>query len=321
MKEKFEFEKLPIELKFEIAQYLTTKDIINFVCALRSKDAYYNFFVPEILEHRKLLHYVVRSEFDKVQAILKKNINLIFKSGKVTDCSGRTFEHVSGFEYTIWSLDEHLWNGIRECVPRNKDSKEILEQLIAQCNKVKRYGVTYTLNGKIINERHFKFNDTIIKELETQNKSIYNAKDKNWEIIDNQWREGVGGAQKLLPMHVVHEYCSSVPFFPLPDFTTRRIPSKKIINYMNEERQEDWFNDNSKLSVGFAAHKGKSKSAVGVFFSGMVDPGAFVHDLFALKHLLQVRINAFANLPSQLEKQIEMLRNSELDSFFSFFVK
>ncbi len=116
-------------------------------------------------------------------------------------------------------------------------------------------GVTYRLNGKAITETHFDFNNTIIKELQTQVDSINEPGAKNWETIDKQWREGVGAAQKRLPMHVVDEYCSNEPFYPVPKFISQPNSSKQFYNWTTG-KDENWFNGVSKLSVDFAIYKG-----------------------------------------------------------------
>ena len=83
MESKFEFEELPIDLKYKITREFTTKDILHFADTLRSKKVYYGFFKPEILDVRKLLHYMVRGDHNRVQQILKENIHLMFKMGNL----------------------------------------------------------------------------------------------------------------------------------------------------------------------------------------------------------------------------------------------
>ena len=163
MESKFEFEELPFDLKYKITREFTTKDILHFADTLRSKKVYYGFFKPEILDVRKLLHYMVRGDHNRVQQILKENIHLMFKMDKVTDCSGREFENVSSFEYALWALDKHMWTMMISCIPQSKEGRELFAQLLAQYNNVNTKGVTYQFNGKTITEKHFDFENTIIK--------------------------------------------------------------------------------------------------------------------------------------------------------------
>ena len=253
MQSKFEkFNELPEELKIETAQNLSNRDLVN----LAQTSKYHLALFQPLLDVRKLLHYVARGDHKAVEAMLKKDMSLIFKRGVVTDCFGREFENTSGFEYALWALDKHMWAAMIACIPQNEEGRKVFAQLIAQYNKVNTDGVTYKLNGQTITEKHFDFNNTIIKELQTQVDSINAPGTKNWDAIDKQWREGVGGAQNLFPMHVVYEYCSDEPFYPVPKFTSQPKSSKQFYNWATE-KDENWFNAGSKLSVDFAIYKGR----------------------------------------------------------------
>ncbi|HHT9905790.1 TPA: F-box protein, partial [Legionella pneumophila] len=245
MKNKFElFDELPEELKLGIAENLSTCDLAHLA---RASNYHLAFFKP-MIDVRKLLHHVTRGEHDAVKAMLKKDMSLIFKRGFVKDCSGREFENISSFEYALWALDKHMWAAMMACIPQNEEGGEVFAQLIAQYNKVETIGVTYKINEKTITENHFDFNNTIIKELQTQTDSANAPGVKNWDVIDKQWREGVGGAQKLLPMHIVYEYCSDEPFDPVPKFTSQPKSSKKFFNPITN-KDEDWFNTDSELGL------------------------------------------------------------------------
>jgi hypothetical protein len=303
MQSKFEkFNELPAELKIETAQNLPNRDLVN----LAQTSKYHLSLFKPMVDVRKLLHHVVRGQHDAVQSILTDDISLMFKRGKVTDCSVREFENISGFEYALWALDKHMWAKMITCVPRNEEGKRIFEKLIAQYNKVNTDGVIYKLNGQTITEKHFDFNNTIIKELQTQVDSIKAPGTKNWDAIDKQWREGVGGAQNLFPMHVVYEYCSDEPFYPVPEFTSQPKSSKQFYNWVTE-KDENWFNADSKLSVDFAIYKGgrrcarggraRSPGVRGVVCGWRAD---------AMTALCKVRTNDFIDLKSQLEDQMTL---------------
>ena len=112
--------KLPAELKIETAQNLSNRDLVN----LAQTSKYHLALFKPVIDVRKLLHHVTRGEHDVVKAMLKQDINLIFKRGFVTDCSGREFENISGFEYALWALDKHMWAAMIECIPRMKKAKK-----------------------------------------------------------------------------------------------------------------------------------------------------------------------------------------------------
>jgi hypothetical protein len=303
MQSKFEkFHELPADLKIKTAQNLSNLDLANF--AETSK--YHLALFKPVLDIRKLLHHVTRGEHDVVKAMLKKDMSLIFKRGVVRDCSGREFENVSPFEYALWALDYHMWTALMTCIPSNEEGRKVFAQLIAQYNKVNTIGVTYKLNGKTITEQHFDFNNTIIKELQTQVDSINAPGVKNWDAIDKQWRVGVGGAQKLFPMHVVDEYCSNEPFYPEPKFTSQPKSSKKFYNWATC-RDENWFRVDSKLSVEFAIYKGEHLHGYAgggsIFMLGEVSL-LCVKDLVAIAALSKVRTNNFIDLKPLLLEQM-----------------
>ncbi|HAT2067762.1 TPA: F-box protein [Legionella pneumophila] len=302
MQSKFEkFNELPPELKIETAQNLSNRDLAN----LAQTSKYHLALFKPVIDVRKLLHHVTRGEHDVVKAMLKQDINLIFKRGFVMDCSGREFENVSPFEYALWALDKHMWTKMITCVPQNEEGKRIFEILIGQYNKVNTDGVTYRLNGKTITEKHFDFENTIIKELQTQVDLINAPEEKNWKAINKRWREGVGGAQKLLPMHIVDEYCSDEPFYPVPKFTSQPKSSKQFYNWKTK-RYENWFSVDSKLSVDFAIYKGWRRVPWRRAGRMLASLGIIAFDLDAMTALCKVRTNDFIDLKSQLEDQMTL---------------
>ncbi|KTD48118.1 hypothetical protein Lrub_1482 [Legionella rubrilucens] len=291
MQSKFEkFNELLPELKIETAQNLSNRDLVNF--AQTSK--YHLALFKPVIDVRKLLHHVTRGEHDAVKAMLKKDMSLFFKRGVVTDCSGREFENISAFEYALWALDKHMWTAMLACIPQNEEGRKVFARLIAQYNKVNTDGVTYKLNGKIITEQHFDFKNTLIKEMQKHEDLINAPEVKNSDVINIQWREGVGGAQNLLPMHVVYEYCSDEPFYPVPKFTSQPKSSKQFYNWITD-KDENWFSVGSKLAVDFAIYKGTGGRCVAWRnHSGTLD-------LAAMAALYKVRTNDFLDLKSQLE--------------------
>ncbi|QEY52005.1 F-box protein [Legionella longbeachae] len=306
MQNKFElFDKLPEELELQTAQNLSTRDLVN----LAQTSKYHLSLFKPMVDVRKLLHHVVRGKHDAVQLILIDDISLMLKRGKVTDCSGREFENISSFEYALWAMDKHMWAKMMSYIPQNEEGRKVFAQLIAQYNKVNTDGVTYRLNGKTITEQHFDFENTLIKELQTQVDSIHAPGVNNWDAIDKQWREGVGGAQKRLPMHIVDEYCSNDPFYPVPKFTSQPISSKQFYDWTTN-KSEDWFSVDSKLGSKFAIYKavayGLGAACVYALGGGEYPAECFAaatFDLDAMKALYEVRTQDLINLKLQLKEQ------------------
>ena len=101
-----------------------------------------------------------------------------------------------------------------------------------------------------------------------------NAANPDWDAIEKHWREGVGGAQRLLPMHVVYEYCSDVPFDPKPAFTKQPTLKKQFYNWINK-LEENWFHSASELGFDFAICKGGARAGAVAAECGRDGGGGF----------------------------------------------
>ncbi|WP_238584432.1 F-box protein, partial [Legionella gratiana] len=223
------------------------------------------------------------------------------RQSKVRDLSGRTFENISGFEYAMWALDKHMWTKMLACLPKDKEGEEIKDKLREQYKQVKEVGVTYILNGVTQHympdpvtktEHHFDFDNTILKELQKYVK----------KYDGNQWRTGVGGAQRLLPIHVVDEYCSDEAFHPVPAFKEQPKSSRRFDNWLNYGRKESWFFEGSKLGVDFAIYKGRPWWFSGPKAEKDGERGLWDSvDLNALRALCEVRTNDFIALENDLK--------------------
>lgn len=284
-------EFLPPELQYQIAEYLPTSEFLNFFEAIQ----YSPLFRPLLDDHQTIhffLQHVVRGEHEAVrEMLLTEDIHLIFKRGCVTDCSGRTFESISAFEYALWALDEPMWMTMLECIPQNKEGNQVFARLGSQYNKVTTKGVRYSLNGEATTENHFDF-ELLIQALRTQVELINAPGIKDWDAIDTHWREVVGNAQRDLPMHVVFEYCSNQPFWPLPEFNSEPKSSQQFYNF-GTRQYENWFAENSKLGVDFAIYLARCRVGLPL---RIATGGAVAAMLDAILALCEVRTLAFINL-------------------------
>ncbi len=319
--EKLDFNNIATDNQRDAAEYLQTSDLLHLAMASKTHRP---LFMP-LVDVRKLLHCVVRGQYEKVKSILQNDISLIFQRGSVTDCSGRSFDNISAIEYVLWAKDKHMWTCMLDCLPKNEEGKKVLTRLLSQYNKVQTEGVTYRFNGKIITEINFDFENTIIKELQELVDLINAPGDKNWDAINEQWRTKVGGAQKLLPIHVVNEYRSDQPFSPeVPQFTS---PPEVVRPCYNEitRSYDDWDEIYRGLAVDFALYKGPdewgtcSKSAGGFRNNLVLRLSRLTADLAALKELWEVRTQNVINFKSQLEELIadinsQLIKCEQLDS-------
>ncbi|AMP88410.1 F-box protein [Legionella pneumophila] len=305
MLDKFElFDELPFDIRAEVTRFLSTKDFINLSMTSKSNSPFFstNQHLKPIYEARKFLHHVVCGNHEVVAKMLNKTPHLMCIRGQVRDLSGRTFTNISGFEYCMWALDKHMWTKMLASLHKTKEEEEIKAVLWTQYQKIKEHGVTYTLHGatkhympETINktEKHFDFEGTIIKELQ----EYVDNRD------DNQWQKGVGGAQRLLPAHVVDEYCSDTglcgrSLWGLPDFKEQHKSSKEFYSWKSN-RLEPWFGPVSTLGEDFAIYNGggTTRAAVSVTFPR----GGTLEDLDAIKVLYEVRTNDFLALENDLK--------------------
>lgn len=309
MQKKIEFfDRLPSGVKEQATKNLSALDLVSLTKISKKS---YSLFQPQ-LAVPKLLRHVVCGEHDEVVKMLTQDINLLFKRGQVTDCSGRIFAQISAFEYALWAWDEPMWAMMLQRIPKDAQGEKIRTLLGSQFNKVDTLGITYRHDGVTITEKNFNFN-TLIKELATQIHLLTASGKREWSSIDKQWIEGVGGAQKLLPMHVVAEYCSNESFDQVPQFSLQPNPSKHFRHWLNN-KAELWFDADSKLAIDFALHKGDRKSA---YTDARIATWGFLDDIAAARRLKEVtkdlavmvalrdtRNEGFSNLKLQFEESL-----------------
>jgi serine/threonine protein kinase len=153
----------------------------------------------------KFLRLVAEGEQDKAEAMLKADPSLALQSGQVTDLSKRLFHHITAFQYALWALDWNMWLMLLKYIPR--------EEAQLQAMALDENG---TEHGK-----HFDFSQ-LLKAYQVY-KQHYN--ELNMEQRGAYWCQQVGGAQLLLPAHVINEYCRpDRAFYPLPNFNQEGLP-------------------------------------------------------------------------------------------------
>lgn len=292
MEQKFEFfDQLPHDLKKETISHLSLPELRKLS---NVSQGYRRLFKP-IVEHRETLQnfllHVVRGEHGAVTAMLHQDNQLLVQRESIVDCSKRRFACISGFEYVLWALDKHMWTTMLSCIPQNKKGRMVLAQLQIQYHKVNTEGVTYTLHGNRVTEQSFDLNNTLIKALQTL------VEMESLDAKEAYWCKGIGGAQKLLPMHVVAEYCSKEPFYPVPQFIAPPESSNLFYNRTNRQN-EYWFSADSQLSVLFAILKGPYSCAEA--FCGRFEDVPRM-DLQALSALSAIRSRDFLKLGAELE--------------------
>lgn len=251
----------------------------------------------------------IRTQQDVAERLLKTSPELMLEKITFTDCGGRTFSNISAFEYLLWALDTRYGvNMMLNCLPHDEKGLQIAQKLKEQYDHHKEHGLTYTLEGQTITEKHFDFS-VLINALQAY---VDNFDNWDWNQREKHWCTVVGKAQCYLPAQVIQHYCDpNVPFYPLPKFETMQfIRTLKFYNYIN----------NSEITWGGATRS--SDSVLGENFgilgcSGEVR-GAAVgvrcagrgwragHDLAAIVALCQVRTTDYLAVPSKLASLFEM---------------
>lgn len=295
------FDQSPSSIKIQIAQYLDIPDLRKLVQSSKSQ-AVFKPRLEYMLEVRRFLQSVARGEANKMAAMLRKNCNLLLERGKLTDCSGRTFFNISGFEYALWAFDQPMWTRMLANLPNTKQGIKIKIALRDQYLAIKQQGITYTLNDAPMTapEQHFDFQNTVIKELQFIVDSA-NTPNPDWEALNKRWVEGVGGAQKLLPMNIAEYYCSFSPG------DSRQCKRAKQFYNMNTYEDESWFHADSKLGIDFAVFMGGIAPA-------FIGPGGRINkDLAAFKKLNESRTKDF----NELGLTLGCCENNKLDMTLS----
>ncbi len=237
--------------------------------------------IPEA-QIKEFLRLVAEGEQDKAEEMLngnetkgiKRNPALALLSGNVTDLSGRTFIGITAFQYAVWALDWHMWTMIRKYLPDEAARKQ------AECFETGSWVKNHGVHAKRLLDNLEKAYQTTI-EL------------NNGSEADNAWIQQVGGAQRLLPAHVVNEYCHPTHKFNfVPDFNELPFPRSRIMS------GGEWFTaGDGKLGEKFAVHRGDHPMGV------MVDKclGMDFHEYYAIRDLSSMRT-------AQREKLITELR-------------
>ncbi len=252
---------------------------------------------------QELLQWVAEGEQDKAEALIQTDRNLLLHTGTIKDLSGRGFKPITAFQYALWAMDYHMWTMIQKYLPQETQAQ--------QCQELEAKG---TAHGK-----HFSLQG-LTGALQTY---VDNA-EKVWKYdrraIDH-WCKVVGGEQKLLPMHIVNEYCrNDRSFKPCPSEWEFKLPRTCEVpeiwdNTQSKYVKGSWFtpcSSKDRLGHNYAFLRSNSQAAVGgcvhgrglLFFSSgwpkEWERGGADADLKALQSLWKTRTQQLELLKSQL---------------------
>ncbi len=239
----------------------------------------------------QLLQFVAEGEQEKAEKLIWKDPRLLLLSGEVKDLSGREFKQITAFQYALWAVDWHMWTMIQKYL--SKENQGI--QLRGLEIRSTAYGKHFTLTG-------------LTNALE-----LYVALIQHGHWILNRraepyWSQGVGREQKLLPAHVVNEYChSDRAFDPCPkEWWKSQLPRTR------ETESMSWFTplaSGVELGSVYAFYRGNTKRVVHCRDSEWpfydINPEyapvtkGVIADLKALQSLWEVRTQQLKLLKSQ----------------------
>lgn len=208
---------IPAELMLLITQNFSTNSTEQRALRLTNKQLH-TFFQPKKLQDilTQLLWNVVAGEQSAVRDMLRSCPNLLLIRGAVTDYSGRTFTNITVFEYAVWALDvRYMCPMMLDIIPQDKSGEVIRKGLLQQFKNMMRSGLTYTLNGRTYNEKHYDFSLLI-----NAYKNYISKLTSNYPFSSAEyWIRVIGSLQFETVAHVAQHYCDKkVPFHTIPNF-------------------------------------------------------------------------------------------------------
>jgi hypothetical protein len=160
----------------------------------------------------QLLQYIAEGEQDKAETLIQKDKNLLLHAGTVKDLSGREFKQITAFQYALWAMDWHMWTMIQKYLSQ--------EAQVQQWQELETKG---TAHGKYFS----------LKGLTGALQKYVDNAEKVWNYdrrADKHWCKVVGREQKLLPVHVVNEYCRrDRAFKPCPREWESKLPRTREV--------------------------------------------------------------------------------------------
>ena len=131
-------------------------------------------------------------EQSAAERIVHLNPRLALTPGDLIDCTGRSYKNITALQYAVWALDYHMWNMILKYINRNK-----LEEIAR--TQLKELPAPEDDKGFITQDNRWP-SLSWQPLIEAYNKYL------NEGYSTEVWQKQVGGAQLLLPAHVINEY-------------------------------------------------------------------------------------------------------------------
>lgn len=247
------------------------------------------------------LHYVGWGDQNQADNMLKRNPKLAFGVGILTDCAGREFKQITGFQYAIWALDWRMWAMIEKYLTFEDMQKQIKE--LDQGTWIKEFS------------KRTSWND-LINAMKEYQENFYSCNEKQRK---SQWVCVVGREQRLLPAHVIQEYFASmsssffyescISLYPELRDTCSRFKDKSNFD-RNIESVKNWSKpvpDKGKLGEDFAWATSQEGDCCPRGYGSGNDLAKQVWDGMALQKLLVKGTEQFEHLVFCVENNVKTI--------------
>lgn len=282
-------------------EHLTTS---AFISAIDYKDYYTRTLSC-------LLRYIGSGMQEQAEQILNNDPSLALQKDTLIDCTLYKYRNISALQYAVWALDYHMWKMIFEHIERANLQQKAWDQL----EELNHIAILKEEGWVIISEHNVDWPSLSWSPL-------IRALDEYLKNYDgNIWRQQVGGAQLMLPAHVIHEYSHpSRLFYPCPMWGDKEdaLPRTSFTNWRvprtDARDVRDIYDDNYILGINFAWFRGGGRlnaaphtatkdniNRVFTAVTGIWEIGGWERaDRAALSELLRVRVE---QVRTMLEKK------------------
>ena len=183
------------------------------------------------IDTQKFLQHVAYGEQNEAEALLQQDPELataLLQAYDIpfTDYSGRTFT-CTAYEYAHWAKDGHMQHMLAKYIRQDEETRiemlhrvSAIEELMNPSPAAgflappRPKGLCYTTQdkaGNTINHRdaHFDLTPLIsaLRYYAVESNKMPNTTEAELERLNKIWVEVVGREQRMLPAHIVHEYC------------------------------------------------------------------------------------------------------------------
>lgn len=214
---------------------------VLFAVKAKPKPVATSTIIPQ--EVMQFLHHVGYGEQAEAEAMLQKDKNLALAHGDLTDCSvepktyqPRTWKNITGFQYAVLALDYHMWTMIQKYISTEDASQQIAE-IKTKATLTDKEGWKIKLGNKDWLPIGWT---SLIEALDIYIKNCCQLTEHGiWtqEQCDTHWCQQVGGAQLILPAHIINEYSHpSRPFYPCPKWQGEGeliLPRTGVVDWIN----------------------------------------------------------------------------------------